>query len=182
MHLVLRIVKRAAAAAAILAVAAVCLLTLGPKLLPYQAFYVRSGSMTPTIEVGALAFYTPADASNLHPGDVIVFHRPDAPKSSDSLVTHRIVKVEPTAHGKVFVTKGDANAAPDPWRVPATGSGWRFRGSIPVVGYVIGALGSHLGHTWVLALASLLLGGYLLADIWRRPDTAPTPGSGVAAA
>lgn len=174
MHTMRRYVTRLAAAAAILAVAAVAGVTLGPNFLPFQTRYVRSASMTPTLPVGSLAFYTPVDASALHRGDVIVFQRPDAPSSDDSLVTHRIVRVEHTDQGPVFVTRGDANAHPDPWRVPANGSGWKLRASVPVAGYVVGLLGSHVGHTWILALAAVALGGYLLIGIWRRPHT-PSP-------
>ncbi len=172
LHRVRRLVTAAAAAAAIFAVAALAVVTLGPRVLPFQTRYVRSGSMTPTLPVGSLAIYTPASASDLHRGDVIVFHRPDVPSSDDSLVTHRIVRVEPTDEGVFFVTQGDANPQPDPWRVPASGAGWRLRASVPVAGYVVGLLGSHLGHTWIAALAAFLLGAYLLVEIWRRPSGA----------
>jgi signal peptidase len=174
LHHLRRLTTKAAAAAAILAVAAVALVTLGPRFLPFQARYVRSGSMTPTLPVGSLAFYTPVAANELHRGDVIVFHRPDAPTTDESLVTHRIARVEHSARGTFFVTKGDANPQPDPWRVPADGSGWRLRASVPVAGYAVGMLGSHLGHTWILALVAFLLGAYLLVEIWRRPASPAT--------
>jgi hypothetical protein len=32
--------------------------------------------------------------------------------------------VKTSATGRYFVTKGDANGAPDDWRVPAVGTGW----------------------------------------------------------
>src|SRR5262245_16682667 len=62
-------------------------LVVGPRLYPFQSFYVRSGSMTPTIPVGALVLATRTPAADLRVGDVIVFDRPDRP---GSMVVHRI--------------------------------------------------------------------------------------------
>ncbi len=55
-------------------------------------------------------------------------------------MTHRIVSIETNANGKQFVTKGDANQSPDPWRVPATGTGWKYQQRIPKLGWVFGYL------------------------------------------
>ena len=52
-------------------------LVVGPQLYPFESFYVRSGSMSPTIPVGSLVIATRTPASKLHVGDVIVFERPD---------------------------------------------------------------------------------------------------------
>src|SRR5207253_10765508 len=101
----------------------IAVVAIAPRFLPVQTFFVRSGSMRPTIAVGAQAFYTPVDSRDLQRGDIIIFRRPGG---TGELVTHRIFAVEHTGSGTQFVTKGDANALPDPWRVPATGHGWRY--------------------------------------------------------
>ena len=44
------------AIAAIIAVALLAV-TVGPKVFPYQALVVRSGSMSPTIPTGSIVFY-----------------------------------------------------------------------------------------------------------------------------
>ena len=36
----------------------VLLLAFGPRIFPYQAFYIRSGSMRPTLPIGSLAIAT----------------------------------------------------------------------------------------------------------------------------
>src|SRR5437588_2550391 len=54
-------------------------LTVGPRFYPFQSFYVRTSSMSPTIPVGALVIATRAPAGELRVGDVIVFERPDRP-------------------------------------------------------------------------------------------------------
>jgi signal peptidase len=155
---------RAGSAIAIVIVAVVFLVSIGPKFLPYQTFFVRSGSMSPTFDTGDMIVLSKVDASDLKARDIITFDRPDKP---GTLVTHRIVSVETNASGKQFVTKGDANSSPDPWRVPASGTGWRYRSRIPKLGYVFGYLGTPQARLALLAIPALLLGILSIIDIWK---------------
>ena len=156
-----------------LAVAFVAIAVLGPMVLPYRTFVVRSGSMRPTMEVGSLAFYRPAPAADLGPGDVIAFARPGG---TGEMVTHRVVAVEQDGGRPTFVTKGDANGQPDDWRVPAAGTGWRYRFSVPGAGYVLVALGSGQGRQLVLIAVVAVAVFVVLAWIWRpKRAAAPAP-------
>jgi len=168
-----RLVRRTGVFLAVLVATAAFVLLIGPRFLPFQTMYVRSGSMRPTLPVGSLAVYRPVDASALHAGDVIVFRRPSG-HGAGELVTHRIVRVETGPHGRQFVTRGDANSAPDAWRVPARGQGWRLWFSVPAAGYAVGVLESPLGHTWLLAALAVVAGVLLLIELWRpRPELTP---------
>ena len=62
-------------------------LAIGPRVFDFRTFYVRSGSMSPGIAVGALAIAVAASPEDLGPGDVVVFERPDAART---MVVHRI--------------------------------------------------------------------------------------------
>jgi signal peptidase I len=136
----------------------------GPKLLPFQAFYVRTGSMTPGIPIGALVVATRTPAEDLEPGEVIVFQRPDQP---GIMVVHRIESVRQTSADRVFTTKGDANSGPDGWQVPASGNGWRATYSIDRLGFIVGWLHVAMsGSGWVGTLA-VLAAIYALILIWR---------------
>ncbi len=126
-----RLLVRASFAAAALGLA---VLAIGPRLYPFQSFYVRSGSMAPTIPVGALVIATAAQADDLKVGDVIVFERPDHP---GTMVVHRIHAVEHTAVGKAFITKGDANAGPDGWRLDAALTRQGLLGAFALVAAVV---------------------------------------------
>ena len=146
-------------------IVAVMLVAIGPKVLPYQTFFVRSGSMEPTIEVGELIFLTKVDAADLGVGDIITFERPDR---AGVMVTHRITAVETTeSGGKVFQTKGDANGTPDTWRVPAIGDGWKYAFGIPKLGYVFGYLNTPQARLAMLAIPAVILGLLSLIDIWK---------------
>ena len=140
------------------------LLVVGPRLYPFQAFYVRTGSMAPTIPVGALVVATRASADELGPGDVIVFQRPDQP---GMMIVHRIEAVEQGPSGRVFVTKGDANGGPDGWRVPAAGDGWRASYSMSRLGFVVGWLHVAASRRGVPGLLSIVAALYALVVIWR---------------
>lgn len=144
-------------------------LTIGPRFLPYQTYTVLSGSMEPNLPIGAVIFAVPSRADDLNAGDIITIEHPERP---GMLVTHRIVAIESGPQGRSFKTKGDANQVPDSWRVPGTGSGFRFAFAIPYVGYILSALQSGPGRVVLLILPTLLLGGLLLAEIWR-PSKSP---------
>jgi signal peptidase I len=172
-HWVLRGLRFAGRAVMFVLMAALLLITIGPRLVGFETFYIRSGSMRPGLPVGALVIATRVPAANLHVGDVIVFSRPDSPSD---MVTHRIVGVEDSPTGKQFVTKGDANAVPDPWRVQAAGVGWRESFSIPKLGYAVGYTRVALGSIGLFGAAIIMLTVMALAAIWRSPsESEPEP-------
>jgi signal peptidase len=138
--------------------------TVGPRLFSYQALVVRSGSMAPTIPTGSIVFYRKIPAEKVKVGDVIVFSRPDIPSER---VTHRVYKIGSSSTGRYFVTKGDANGAPDDWRVPAVGTGWKASFHIPVVGYVLYDLQSTAARLLLLVVPALLLGLITIGELWR---------------
>jgi signal peptidase len=136
---------------------------------------VLSGSMAPAIGTGDLIVdtpLTPAQASSLQPGQIISVR--DAPAGT-AIITHRIVAVK-VAHGAVsYVTKGDANNAPDATPRPARDVVGVFRFAVPHGGYVLAAL--HRPLTLGLLLASLLL--LLLAGpLFRLAREMDDPGDG----
>jgi signal peptidase len=139
-------------------------ITVGPRVLPYQALVVRSGSMSPTIPTGSVVFYRKVAADKVKVGQVIVFDRPGEPSER---VTHRVYKIGTASTGRYFVTKGDANGAPDDWRVPAVGTGWVASFHVPFVGYVLADLQSTTARLLLLLIPALLLGAITLYEIWR---------------
>jgi signal peptidase len=114
-----------AAGAALLAI-------VGLRLAGYAPLVVLSGSMEPALPVGSVVFTHQVPAASVAPGQVITFERPGP---THELITHRVVAVRDGA----FRTKGDANAAIDPWtiRYPA-GQAWVEAFRIPAVGWPVG--------------------------------------------
>jgi signal peptidase len=161
------LLKRVGSVLGVLVIILVMAVTVGPRFLPYQTYFVRSGSMRPTIDVGAMVVLTKVDANSLDVGDIITFDNPDKP---GTLVTHRIAGIEQTDTGRVFTTKGDANAVQDSWQVPATGDGWKYAFDVPLLGYAFGYLGTPQARLALLAVPGVILGFLTLMDIWKPED------------
>jgi signal peptidase len=159
-----RALKRVAAVVGTLLVTLVMLVTVGPRFLPYQTYFVRSGSMEPTVHVGSMVVLTKTTADKLVVGNIITFDNPDKP---GTLVTHRIVGIENNTHGRFFRTKGDANGTQDSWQVPAKGTGWKYAFNVPYLGYAFGYLGTTQARIALLAIPGFILGLLTLIDIWR---------------
>ena len=137
----------------------------------YKPVAVYSGSMRPTLGVGSLAVDKVVDAHSVRVDDVITFNDPYV---KGRLVTHRVAQIVPTKHGLAYRTKGDANAARDPWAIRLDHQVGRMAFDLPVAGYVL-----YYAHTRevrggliCIAAALLLLG--LLRKIWRTETTRPS--------
>lgn len=86
-------------------VAAALSVFLGIKPLVFQ-----SGSMSPSITTGALAFARTVPADQLEIGDVV-----SVTNASGVRITHRVTGLDPVGGGEMMMTmRGDANDADDP--------------------------------------------------------------------
>ena len=149
-----------------LAVLMFALLAVGPHVLGYRTMTMLTGSMAPEINPGDVTIVTPIAISEVTEGMVITYHRPI---EDHSLVTHRVISVETAPDGTVSVqTKGDANAAVDPWTATLAGdTAYQVRGVVPGLGHVIQALRAPVVTQALLYGAPALLVGWLLLTIWR---------------
>jgi signal peptidase I len=149
-----------------LAVLTFALLAIGPHVFGYRTMTMLTGSMAPEINPGDVTIVTPIAISEVTEGMVITYHRPI---EDHSLVTHRVISVETAPDGSVSVqTKGDANAAADPWTATLAGdTAYQVRGVVPGLGHVIQALRAPVVTQALLYGAPALLVGWLLLTIWR---------------
>ena len=135
-------------------------------LAGYKPAAVYSGSMTPSIPVGAVAFDRHVPSGSVRVGDVITFRDPYV---AGRVVTHRIVKIVHTHDGLAYRTKGDANPARDPWTIELPPTVGRVAFGVPYVGYVLVYAHTREIRTVVLGLVCTLLLASLLRAIWRTP-------------
>ncbi len=125
------------------------------QVLGHPVLTVLSGSMSPTVRTGDLvvdhAVGGPTRA-RLAVGDVITFR---ASAGSSRLFTHRIVEVRRDARGAVsYVTRGDANDAPDAAVTPASDVVGKLWFRVPAAGYVVSAL----ANPWADLLVGVAVG------------------------
>jgi signal peptidase len=136
-----------------------------PSLLGMKALTVISGSMEPTIEVGSLVLDERIRPLEARPGDVVSFQDPTRGKR---LVTHRVRSIRAEGDTAFFVTKGDANNAVERWSVPTAGEIGRVVYHVPKVGYARAVLTGRNARFALLGMV-LLLGFWVLIDVWRKP-------------
>jgi signal peptidase I len=130
---------------------------------------VYSGSMVPTLHVGSIAIDRPVAAGSVRVGDVITFSDPYVP---NRLVTHRVVRIFHTPKGLAYRTKGDANAARDPWTIRLPDRVGRVQFSIPVAGYVVWYAHTREVRAALIAFSALFVLAGLLRRIWRHEPVA----------
>jgi len=98
-------------------------------LAGYRTLVVISGSMSPFLNVGDVAVINVrTDLSDVRVGDVIAFY------FGRNIVIHRVIQVLNTSP-IAYVTKGDANESPDPYRVSQNALLGRYVFKIPLLGY-----------------------------------------------
>lgn len=120
---------------------------------PARAYAVASGSMEPQIQKGALVFVGPGTAEV---GDVIAFKAPDG-----QMTIHRVKGIQHLNGKTYYSTRGDANAAPDSFAIPAS----------QVQGVVVKHV-PYVGYLWLMPLmlqAGLFIGFiavYMIIVLW----------------
>jgi signal peptidase len=139
-------------------------ISVGPRLLPYQVLPVLSGSMEPEIPTGSLIVEQPVASTDVRVGDVITYTHP---LRAGALVTHRVVAIEDDRDGLILTTKGDANELVDSWRVRTATKGWRYALAIPHLGSALLWLESGVARSGLFAAPVIALALVLLFDIWR---------------
>lgn len=131
---------------------------------------VYSGSMRPTLGVGSLAVDRVVSARSVRVGDVITFNDPYV---KGRLVTHRVAQIVQTRNGPAYRTKGDANAARDPWAIRLTGHVGRVAFHVPIAGYVLYYAHTREVRGALLAVFALLFIVAALRRIWRSDAAEP---------
>lgn len=154
-HRAAAVVCRILGTVILLAVLAVCLPLSVPKLLGYQVYDVVSGSMDPAIPVHSVVLVQPAAPEELQPGEIVAY------RSGSSVVIHRLVDNH-IVEGEL-VTKGDANAEPDPLKVEYAGVLGTVTAHIPFIGIYAGALNTLPGKLYAFGFIVAAAMLYLLA-------------------
>jgi signal peptidase I len=101
---------------------------------------VQTGSMSPTIDAGALAWGKHVAADDLAVGDVVV-----VPKGDGHRVTHRIVAIQQTNTGTFVQLKGDANPTVDAQLYPVGDDVYRVFADVPYGGRVVAWFSGPIG-------------------------------------
>lgn len=132
----------------IVLIAVLLLFSIFPITGNYKVLIVQSGSMEPAIHTGSIVVTKPAE--NYQVGDIITFGKIS---KTQTPTTHRIYSIE----NNKFVTKGDANNAPDISSVSADHIIGKMLFTVPYVGYIIDFARQPFGFILIIGLPALLL-------------------------
>jgi len=99
-------------------------------LLGFFPTIIASGSMRPTMDVGDIAIVISTDPSEIQVGDVIQYWH------ETEMILHRVHNIHEKGGQRLFVTKGDANTAPDLDPVFSTQIQGKLVFNIPKLGWI----------------------------------------------
>ena len=139
-----------------------------PALTGHRSMTVLTGSMEPTLETGSVVVDEVIHPTEARIGDIVTF---TDPANRGRLITHRLQSARVEGNTAHMVTKGDANDTVEKWDVPVDGEIGRVIYHVPKLGYVRALVGTRQGYV-VLMVALLLLGGWVLMDVWRPREPA----------
>jgi signal peptidase len=149
------------------ALLALILLGLLPNLGWYRTETVLSGSMKPDFSPGDIVVVTPERTREVRVGQVISYH---IPVGDHHVQSHRVIEVVRGGDHPRVRTKGDANAAADPWVAELNGTtAWQVRLVVPKAGWAIIWLREPAIRKATIFIAPLLLALLGLWRIWRVP-------------
>jgi signal peptidase len=154
-----RALKRVGAFALLLVVASFALQAFPGLVGADYAFTVLSGSMEPAIGTGSVVFVAEVPADQVQEQDVITYR-----DDGGHLITHRVIEKHQADDSLRFVTKGDANDAPDGEPVYRGDLVGTVLFSIPLIGYVV-AFGNTTAGYLILVLLPVML--FIFNEIWE---------------
>ncbi|MDR1805997.1 MAG: signal peptidase I [Clostridium sp.] len=136
-----------------------------PTFAGYAPLIVKSGSMSPAIEVDDLIFTKTVDTSTLKVGDVIGYTVKNS-SGGVTVITHKIIAIEESGTGEtLYRTKGDANNTQDESPVyPNQVLGLYFY-RIAGAGVIADFMSKPLGMVLFVAIPLVL---FLMYDVIRR--------------
>ncbi len=137
--------------ACLIVVAVFLFLSAIPKI-PVRSFVVLSGSMEPAIHTGSVVAVKAQGEYNV--GDVITFGENGKTKTP---TTHRIVEIKENDGDKSFITKGDANNAPDQKSVKENEVLGKVLFSVPYAGYVVNAAQKPIGFVLIIIVPAVIV-------------------------
>ena len=114
---------------------------------------VLSGSMEPQLKTGVVVITRPVEPEAIAVGDIITF-RPTT--VGENLISHRVIGIEENSP-LYFQTKGDVNADPDPFIVPAQNVVGKICFHVPFLGYATQFLKTLWGFLFALLIPGLII-------------------------
>lgn len=140
---------------------------LAGSMLPisenYKIMIVQSGSMAPAIKTGSIVIIKPSP--DYKAGDIITF----GPYSKTKVpTTHRIVEIKEENGQTSYITKGDANNAPDDRKISKKDIIGKVLFDIPYLGYIVDSAKKPIGFTFLIIIPAAIIIYDEMRNIWQE--------------
>jgi signal peptidase len=157
----------------IVVVAVLLIVSVFPITGNYKIMTVISGSMEPAIKMGSVAIVKPVHSTgsgqaDYKIGDVITFGPYSKTKAPTS---HRIYDIKVVDSQPVYITKGDANNAPDPREIQKKDIIGKVILSIPYLGYAVNFAKKPLGFGLIIIVPAAIIIFDEAKNIFREVKT-----------
>jgi signal peptidase len=138
----------------IVAIALLLIISVLPITGNYKVMIVQSGSMVPAIKMGSVVIVKPV--SDYEIGDVITFGPYSTTKAP---TTHRIYDINIEGGQPVYITKGDANNAPDTREIQEKDILGKALFSVPYFGYAVDFAKKPIGFALIIIVPTAIIVG-----------------------
>jgi signal peptidase len=118
----------------------------------YKVMVVQSGSMIPAIKTGSIVVVKPEKDFKI--GDIITFGPYSKTKAP---TTHRIYDIKVVGGEAVYITKGDANNAPDTREIKKEDIVGKVLFSVPYLGYAVDFAKKPIGFALMIIVPAAII-------------------------
>lgn len=129
----------------------------------YKVMVVQSGSMAPAIKMGSVVVVKPVEEYKI--GDIITFGPYSKTKAP---TTHRIYDIKVVGGNPVYITKGDANNAPDSREITKSDILGKVIFSLPYLGYFVAFTKKPAGFTLIIIVPAVIIIGEEIKKIYEE--------------
>lgn len=136
----------------IVAIALLLIISVFPITGNIKFMVVQSGSMEPEIKMGSIVMVKPVDEYKI--GDVISFGEVTRTKAP---TTHRVYDIKVVEGEPYYITKGDANNAPDQREVSKREIIGKVLFSISYLGYAVDFAKKPLGFALIILVPAVVI-------------------------
>ena len=141
------------------------------SIFGFSAFRVVTGSMEPTIKVGAVLLAKSTDIEEIKVDDIICFRSRESDHFG-SIVTHRVVAVKRDEAGRILLeSRGDANYTSDRYDVEEgnlIGKVIWYTGREGFFNKVLSFMSGKIGFLAVIVIPVLVIAGLILHGVGRN--------------
>jgi signal peptidase len=149
--------------AGVISIALLLVVSIFPITGNFKVLIVQSGSMEPVIHTGSVVIVKPAADYKI--GDIITFGPNTKTKAP---TTHRIADIKVQDGIPIYITKGDANNAPDVKEIRKSEIIGKVLFSVPYAGYAVNAAKQPLGFTAIIILPAAIIIYDEIRKIWEE--------------